>query len=231
MNGKQFITMAVTGNNLFVTLPVGIVIALVVGLGGGLFGISDLFRIENGTAMGAFPDGVAGMLSVCILLMVVVSMGSLLITSGYMGELVDRLSRNIKTTRGAELLIFLFSTVFSVLISAINTIPNICASPLVNAVGQKAKLHPYRRANFLAVACDSFNACMPFGGSVLLLLGIMKTLSTTYDFVEVLSPNAFLFTCFYPCILWFVMLIAILVGWGRIYEGENGEPVKEKPED
>ncbi len=41
-------------------------------------------------------------------------MGSLLITSGYMGELVDRLSRNIKTTRGAELLIFLFSTVFSV---------------------------------------------------------------------------------------------------------------------
>ena len=71
------IGMAVTGNNLFVTLPVGIVIALVVGLGGGLFGISDLFRIENGTAMGAFPDGVAGMLSVCILLMVVVSMGSL----------------------------------------------------------------------------------------------------------------------------------------------------------
>lgn len=225
------IGMAVMGNNLFVTLPVGIIIAVIVGIGGGLFGFADLFRIENGTAMGALPDGVAGMLSVCILLMVVVSMGSLLITSGYMEELVERLSRNIKTTRGAELLIFLFSSVFSVLISAINTIPNICASPLVNAVGQKAKLHPYRRANFLAVACDSFNACMPFGGSVLLLLGIMKTLSTAYDFVEVLSPNAFLFTCFYPCILWFVMLFAVLVGWGRIYEGENGEPVKEEPED
>ncbi len=208
-----------------------IIIAVAVGLGGGLFGFTDLFRIENGAAMGAFPDGVAGMLSVCILLMVVVSMGSLLISSGYMEELVEHLSRNIKTTRGAELLIFLFSSVFSVLISAINTIPNICASPLVNAVGQKAKLHPYRRANFLAVACDSFNACMPFGGSVLLLLGIMKTLSTTYDFVEVLSPNAFLFTCFYPCILWFVMLFAILIGWGRIFEGENGEPVKEEPKD
>ena len=34
-----------------------------------------------------------------------------------------------------------------------------------------------------------------------------------------------------PCILWFVMLFAILVGWGRIYEGENGEPVKEEPKD
>jgi len=27
------------------------------------------------------------------------------------------------------------------------------------------------------------------------------------------------------------MLFAILVGWGRIYEGENGEPVKEEPKD
>lgn len=225
------IIMAVRGNNLFVTLPIGIIAAIAVGLFGGLFTLPDLFRIENGAAAGAFPDGVYGMLSVCILLMVVVSMGALLIKSGYMEELVEKLSGNIKTTRGAEILIFLFSSVFSVLVSAINTIPNICASPLVNAIGQKAKLHPYRRANLLAVACDSFNACMPFGGSVLLLVGIMKTLSTTYDFVEVLPPNAFLFTCFYPCVLWFVMFAAVLTGWGRIYEGEDGVPVKEEPKD
>ena len=57
------IGMAVMGNNLFVTLPVGIIIAVIVGIGGGLFGFADLFRIENGTAMGALPDGVAGMLA------------------------------------------------------------------------------------------------------------------------------------------------------------------------
>ena len=117
------------------------------------------------------------------------------------------------------------------LISAINTIPNICASPLVNALGQKAKLHPIRRANFLAVACDSFNACMPFGGSVLLLLGCVKTLAADATYITVLSPNAFLTTCFYPCILWVVMFIAVLTGWGRIYEGPGGKPVKEMPED
>ena len=193
--------------------------------------MSDLFHLENGVAAGALPTGVAGMLNVCILLMVVVSMGNLLIKSGFMEQLVERLSRNIKTTRGAELLIFLFSTAFSVLISAINTIPNICASPLVNALGQKAKLHPIRRANFLAVACDSFNACMPFGGSVLLLLGCIKTLAADASYITVPSPNAFLTTCFYPCVLWVVMLIAVLTGWGRIYEGKNGEPVKELPKD
>lgn len=225
------IIMAVTGKNLFVTLPVGIIVAVVVGLGAGLFGVSDLFHLENGVAAGALPTGVAGMLNVCILLMVVVSMGNLLIKSGFMEQLVERLSRNIKTTRGAELLIFLFSTAFSVLISAINTIPNICASPLVNALGQKAKLHPIRRANFLAVACDSFNACMPFGGSVLLLLGCIKTLAADASYITVPSPNAFLTTCFYPCVLWVVMFIAVLTGWGRIYEGKNGEPVKELPKD
>lgn len=225
------IGMAVMGNNLFVTLPVGIIVATVVGLGAGLFGVNDLFYIENGVALGALPSGVAGMLNVCILLMVVVSMGNLLIKSGYMGELVEKLSGNIKTTKGAEMLIFLFSTAFSVLISAINTIPNICASPLVNALGQKAKLHPFRRANFLAVACDSFNACMPFGGSVLLLLGCIKTLAADASYITVPSPNAFLTTCFYPCILWVVMFIAVLTGWGRIYEGPDGKPVKEMPKD
>ncbi len=225
------IGMAVMGNNLFVTLPVGIIVAVIVGIGAGLFGFGDLFRLEEGIAVGALPSGVAGMLNVCILLMVVVSMGNLLIKSGYMAELVEKLSRNIKSTRGAELLIFLFSTAFSVLISAINTIPNICASPLVNALGQKAKLHPVRRANFLAVACDSFNACMPFGGSVLLLLGCIKTLAQDAPYITVLSPNAFLFTCFYPCVLWGVMLIAVITGWGRIYEGPDGKPVKEMPKD
>lgn len=220
------IGMAVMGHNLFVILPIGSIIAAAVGLGAGLFGFSDLFRIEGGVAMGALPDGVAGMLNVCILLMVVVSMGNLLIKSGYMNELVEKLSRNIKTTRGAELLIFMFSTVFSVLISAINTIPNICASPLVNALGQKADLHPYRRANFLAIACDSFNACMPFGGSVLLLLGCIKTLALNASYITVPSPSAFLTTCFYPCILWVVMFIAVLTGWGRIYEGKDGAPEK-----
>lgn len=225
------IAIAVMGNNLFVTLPLGIIVSCLVGLGSGLFKISDLFRIEKGSVMGALPSGVAGMLNVCILLMVVVSMGNLLIKSGYMGHLVEKLSKNIHTSRGAELLIFLFSTAFSILISAINTIPNICASPLVNALGQKEKLHPLRRANLLAVACDSFNACMPFGGSVLLLLGCIKTLSADAPYITILSPTAFLFTCFYPCILWLVMFIAVLTGWGRIYEGNGGEAIKEKPQD
>ena len=197
-------------------------------LGSGLFGLAALFSLSpEGQISGALPDGIGGMTTVCILLMVIVSMGRILISSGFMDELVDYLSQRATTSRGAELVMYIFATLFSVLISAINTIPNICASPLLNAVGRKNGIHPYRRANLLAVAVCSFNVCMPFGGSVLLLLGIMKTLSSTYSFVEVLAPSAFLFTPFYPILLWFSMLFAVMTGWGRIYEGPQGAPVQE----
>lgn len=221
------IYMAVKGKNLFITLSLGIIIAIIVGLGANLFTLSDLCSIQNGSIKGAFPDGVAGMTTVCILLMVIVSMGNLLTSSGFMDEMVDYLNNSvIKSITGAELVMFIFASIFSLLISAINTIPNICAGPLLDAIGKKNDIHPYRRANILAVSVCSFNAFMPFGGSVLLLLGIMNTLSSTYTFIEVLSPNAFLFTTFYPLVIWIVMFVAILTGWGRIYEGTSGEPVK-----
>ncbi len=225
------IWLAVRGVNLFIALSIGILLAIAVGLGAGLFGLSALFSLsESGQISGALPDGVGGMTTVCILLMVIVSMGRILIASGFMTELVDYLSRKTTTVRGAELVMYLFATVFSVLISAINTIPNICASPLLNAVGRKNGLHPYRRANLLAVTVCSFNVCMPFGGSILLLLGIMKTLSSTYSFVEVMSPSAFLLTPFYPILLWFTTLAAVITGWGRIYEGKGGS-VADSPYD
>ena len=221
------IYMAVKGKNLFITLSLGIIIAIIVGLGANLFTIADLCSIQNGSIKGAFPDGVAGMTTVCILLMVIVSMGNLLTSSGFMDEMVNYLNNSvIKSVTGAELVMFIFASIFSLLISAINTIPNICAGPLLNAIGKKNDIHPYRRANILAVSVCSFNAFMPFGGSVLLLLGIMNTLSSTYTFIEVLSPNAFLFTTFYPLVIWIVMFVAIITGWGRIYEGASGEPVK-----
>lgn len=221
------IYMAVKGKNLFITLSIGIVIAIIVGLTSGLFNLSTLCYIENGVAKGAFPEGVAGMTTVCILLMVIVSMGNLLTESGLMDSIVEYLNKSvIKSVTGAELVMFFFASIFSLLISAINTIPNICSGPLLNAIGKKNNLHPYRRANILAVSVCSFNAFMPFGGSVLLLLGIMKTLSSSYDFIEVLSPNAFLLTTFYPLIIWFVMLFSIFTGWGRIFEDKNGNPIK-----
>jgi len=224
------IYLAVKGKSIFTTITVGIIASIIIGLPAGLFTFSDLIAIENGAVTGAIPEGVAGMTTFCILLMIVVAMGNLLIESGCMETTVDWLNEKvIKTPRDADLSIFILSTIFGILIAAINTIANICVSPFVNSIGKKNKLHPYRRADVLSGAVCSFPFFVPYGGAVLLLIGAMESVSSTYSFVTPLDPSSFFFTTFYCWALWFIMLIACLSGWGRVLEGKGGEMVKELP--
>jgi Na+/H+ antiporter NhaC len=223
------ILLAVKGTNIFAALSTGIVSAILIGIVAGLFDFSALISIEGGAITGAIPEGVAGMTTVSILLILVVAMGNLLIKSGCMDMTVNWLNEKvIKTPRGAEVAIFSLATIFGILIAAINTIANICVAPFVNAIGQKNKLHPYRRANILATAVCSFPFFLPYGGCVLLLLGGISSMKGSYPFLPTLAATDMMFTVFYGWAIWAVMLIACLTGWGRTFEGEGGKMVKEK---
>ncbi|MEG1642268.1 MAG: Na+/H+ antiporter NhaC family protein [Synergistaceae bacterium] len=222
------IILAIKGVNIFATLSIGIVIASLIGMGAGLFDFSALFAIEGGKVTGAIASGVAGMTTVSILLIMVVAMGNLLIRSGCMDTTVDWLNdKVIKTPRGAEIAIFSLSTIFGILIAAINTIANICVAPFVNAIARKSNLHPYRSANILATTICSFPFFLPFGGCVLLLLGGLSSMKGTYPFLPELAPTDMMFTAFYSWAIWFVMLFCCFTGAGRKFEGKNGEIMKE----
>lgn len=224
------ILLAVKGVNIFAALSIGIVTATGIGLVSGLFTFDALFAITDGQITGAIAEGVAGMTTVSILLIIVVAMGNILVKSGCMSRTVNWLNdKVIKTPRGAELSIFALSTIFGILIAAINTIANICVAPFVNAIGRKNKLHPYRSANILATCICSFPFFLPFGGCVLLLLGGVSSLQSAYSFLPVLAPTDMMFTTFYSWAIWGVMFVSCLFGIGRRFEGKNGEEVKELP--
>lgn len=223
------ILLAVKGVNIFAALSTGILSAILIGITGGLFDFSALISIKDGVVTGAIPEGVGGMTTVSILLIMVVAMGNLLIRSGCMDVTVNWLNEKIiKTPKGAELSIFSLATIFGILIAAINTIANICVAPFVNAIGQKNGLHPYRRSNILATAICSFPFFLPYGGCVLLLLGGISSMKDSYPFLPTLAATDMLFTVFYGWVIWIVMLVACLTGWGRVFEGEEGEMIKEK---
>ncbi len=225
------IYLAVRGKNIFACLGIGSVVAIVIGLVAGLFDFSAIVAIEDGALVGAIPSGVAGMTTVSILLILVVSMGELLTRSGCMEATVNWLNSSvIKSPRGAELAIFSLSTIFGILIAAINTIANICVAPFVNAIGRKNNLHPYRSANILATTICSFPFFVPFGGCVLLLLGGLSSMKDAYPFLPELAATDMFFTAFYPWAIWVVTLVACITGWGRLFEGKNGEPVKTQEE-
>lgn len=223
------ILLAVKGINIFAALSTGILSAILIGIAAGLFDFDAIISIKDGAITGAIPEGVAGMTTVSILLIIVVAMGNLLIKSGCMDVIVDCLNEKIiKTSRGAELSIFSLATIFGILIAAINTIANICVAPFVNAIGRKNGLHPYRRANILATAICSFPFFLPYGGCVLLLLGGISSMKDSYPFLPTLAATDMIFTVFYSWSIWAVMLVACLIGWGRTFEGLDGKMVKEK---
>lgn len=223
------IVLAIKGINIFAALGTGIITASVIGLAAGLFPASALFSMKDSAISGAIPEGVAGMTTVSIVLILVVAMGNMLVKSGCMEAIVDWMNNTIiKTPRGAEVAIWVLATIFGILIAAINTIANICVAPFVNAVGKKNNLHPYRRTDILATTICSFPFFLPFGGCVLLLLGGISSMMDTYPFLPKLGGTDMMFTTFYSWVIWIVMLVVCLTGWGRAFEGENGEYVSAK---
>ena len=223
------IVLAIKGINIFAALGTGIITASVIGLAAGLFPASALFSMKDGVISGAIPEGVAGMTTVSIVLILVVAMGNMLVKSGCMEAIVDWMNNTIiKTPRGAEVAIWVLATIFGILIAAINTIANICVAPFVNAVGKKNNLHPYRRTDILATTICSFPFFLPFGGCVLLLLGGISSMMDTYPFLPKLGGTDMMFTTFNSWVIWIVMLVVCLTGWGRAFEGENGEYVSAK---
>ena len=69
--------------------------AIVIGLSFGLFDFSAVVALQGGKLSGAIPEGVAGMTTVSILLIMVVAMGNLLIKSGCMDQTVDWLNSKV----------------------------------------------------------------------------------------------------------------------------------------
>lgn len=206
------IVLSFLGINIFVTLFIGIVVSIVLGLGFDLFNVSHLLCVCNGKAFGAIVNGISGMTDICILLMVVVSLSGIFIRSGCMDAIVDRLSNNNHyTSKKAEILILVLVALAGILVAAVNTIANICVAPFVNSLGLRFGLHPYRRTTLLATVVCTFPFILPYGGCILLLQKGVEASGITID----LQPTDFFLTAFYPWLLFIVMLFATLFNYKR----------------
>lgn len=184
--------------NIFVSLFVGIVTAIAIGLGLHLFGFSTLVSVENSSVGGAIVEGIGGMTSICLLLMVVVSLTGLILRSGCMEWMMEKLNDGVgHSQRKTELAIFTMVSLAGILIAAVNTIANICVAPFVNTLGKEQGIHPYRRATLLATVICTFPFVLPYGGCLLLL---QKGIETSGANVTVQATDMF-FTAFYPWVL------------------------------
>src|SRR5690606_22677990 len=96
---------------------------------------------------------------------------------------------------------------------------------VADEIGAKVGLHPFRRANVMDCFAMGVSCIVPFL-SAFLFIGTVLT--SGYD-IPAISAGALFGSTVYPLALTAVLIVAIVTGWGRRFEGPHGAPVRTHP--
>lgn len=223
------IFLALRGNHIIVSLTWGIILASALLISFGLGTPADIFTMDvtdSARAGGALLRGIVGYLDMAVLILLIVAAGYIMQAGGALEAIKSWILKRVKNSvAGAEFSIWGAVASLNIFIT-VNTAAEIAAAPFVKEVGKSFKLHPYRRANFLDAITSAFGYIFPWSGGVLIAI---KTLQENFGDILTISHTEVWPFVFHGWLLMTVMLIAALTGFGRRYEGKDGEELKEPP--
>ncbi|GEK59168.1 sodium:proton antiporter [Marinococcus halophilus] len=224
--------LALSGQHLITSLTWGIVSAIPLVVISGLGSFSDIIRFNpeaDAVVEGALVDGITGYVNMAILILLIVAAAYLMRLGGTMQAITNGLVRWIKhSVRRAELSMWGIVALLNSSIT-INTAAEIAAAPFVRDIGEKYGIHRYRRANLLDAVTSALGYIFPWGAPVLLGWSTIQTMQEQYSWLPVVEPTAVFPFVFQGWFLVLIMLFAAITGWGRRYEGKNGEELRERP--
>ncbi|RUR03560.1 Na+/H+ antiporter NhaC family protein [Labedella endophytica] len=216
--------------DIFLAATVGLLSGIVIGLVTGLMTPPDIISVgEDGAPGGLLVAGVGDMLPLVGLAIVIFAIVGILQGAGVFDLVVDLVERSEQSAGPvkSELVMGIGAATSAALFAGVNSPSMLMFGPVADKLGAKAQLHPYRRANIMDGFTLGIGAVVPVA-SVFLL--IASQLTQGYgEGVPVLSAFSIFTTSFYPLLLTAVMLVAVLTGWGRRFEGEGGVAVRQRP--
>ncbi|MGC0367631.1 Na+/H+ antiporter NhaC [Rhodococcus sp. 27YEA15] len=214
--------------NLFAALGVALAVGIAVGLFGNLFSPADIIGVTDSVPSGFLVDGAAGMMSLVAMLLAVFAIVGVAEAAGVFDDLIALLTRGrfTQTPLGAELSIGAASALGTIGFAGANGPALLFLGPIMDRVGAQVQLHPYRRSNVMDCFAMGVGSVFPFASYSLFLGG---SLTVGFAEVESLSPFEIFPAMIYPFALTVVILVAVLTGWGRRFEGPDGKPVKNRP--
>ncbi len=220
------IYFSVSGKHIGTSLMAGIVTAIIISVATGLIEPSQLIGVdEKMKLIGIIPTGVVKMVNLIIIMSLLMGAGHIMLISGVMHEVVEKLSKIAKTPRSTEIVSVFLSSVMGML-GGFAVMGIAVAGPFVDALGKEQKLHPYRRANILSTCTTSICHAVPWSSQLFVLAGFLVSMKDTYTFIPDIATTDFFMYCVHPWVLPLVMLVAAYTGWGRIYEGDGEEIIK-----
>lgn len=213
------IIVAVKTSNIFASVSTGIITGTIVALLFNLITPADVFGVSDGAITGFLADGIFGMMGTVALVMSVFGIMGVLQEAGALDKFVNAiLNSNLgQTVRGTEIAILIGIIVTTLLFGGVTSASILTFGPIANKLGSEKGIHPYRRANLLDGFAHSIPHNVPFL-SVFIFIGSALT---------GVSPAEVAMGSIYTVSLFVVFLVAVITGWGLVYEGENGEELKE----
>ena len=187
---------ALAGVNVFLVLSIGIVFAGVIGLADDTYSLMAVIQ-----KVGA---GMAGMYEISFLAILIAGMVAVIQHNGGIDYLLDRVTRNIKSKKGAEFGIAMLVGLTD-LSTANNTISIIIAGPLAKDIAKKYGIDPRRSASILDVFSCCIQGLIPYGAQLLVAAGVAQ-----------ISPISILPYSYYPFLIGLCAVTAILTGFPRL---------------
>jgi Na+/H+ antiporter NhaC len=188
---------AVIGVNVTIVLTLGIAICIIVGLICGNFGLFDSF--------GAMGRGIVGMCELIVITLMAGGMLEMIRFNRGIDFIIGKITRYINSKRGAELSIAALVSVAN-LCTANNTIAIITTGPIARDITARFGLDPRKSAGLLDTFSCFVQGIIPYGAQLLMAAGLAG-----------ISPISIVGNLYYPFVMGFLALLAILFRYPRRY--------------
>ncbi|MBF9002865.1 Na+/H+ antiporter NhaC family protein [Vibrio nitrifigilis] len=197
-------------NNIFIATSLALAFGIVLGLISGIFDINQVFH-SDGTlgnhATGFLADGIQSMMGTAVLVVSIFGIMGIIRSAKVVESLTDRLMRSAfcQTQRGFEIVCAVVVNIVTILFGGVTSATILTVGPIINEAGQRLNIHPYRRANMLDGFANTLGVVIPF-------FSVFVFISSALSSV---SPNAVAGAFIYPIVLFVVLLLSVLTGFGR----------------
>lgn len=220
------LTVAVKTRDIYKAIAAGLITGTVLGLVSGVITPAQVISVHNGSPAGYLTDGVASIATTAVLVLGVYAIMGVLSAAGVLHSIAEAVSHSAagRSSCGAELAMMAGTVLTTLIFGGVTSASMATFGKIQDEIGSRAGLHPYRRANLLDGFANSIPLAVPFL-SVFILIG--STLAAGYP--DAVTPAQIAGHMYYCYALFVVLLVSVLTGWGRIYEGEGGAPVRKKP--
>lgn len=225
------LAVSIATRDIFRSVIAGIVSGCVIGLIAGVFTPDTIFSVKDGAIGGFVYNGFKSMMGIGVFCIALFGVRGILEDSGTMERLIKAIETSpvARSVKGTELLIMLGTIVTTALLGGVTSASVLTFGGIADEIGGKKLIHPYRRANLLSGFANSLPAIIPFISAFIFISAtVIGPLSQEFSYIPSITPAAISAGCFYPIVLFFVLLGSILTGWDVVFEGDEGEVVRKR---